>query len=99
MDEKLCSRSQGQPEPGVRSAPMISIRRAISREGFIRWFRGGFPRQPYQSGFAAAITGQCRRFEVPTVVAARSFRNFKSKAALEYFHSHKRYYGIFLWTN
>ena len=31
---KLCSRSQGQPEPGVRSAAMISIRRAMSREGF-----------------------------------------------------------------
>src|SRR5579885_75926 len=34
MVSKLCSRSQGQPEPGVRSAAMISIRRAMSREGF-----------------------------------------------------------------
>ena len=34
MVAKLCARSQGQPEPGVRSAAMISIRRAMSREGF-----------------------------------------------------------------
>ena len=31
---KVCSRSQGQPLPGVRSAAMISISRAMSREGF-----------------------------------------------------------------
>src|SRR6476469_6362006 len=34
MVAKLCARSQGQPEPGVRSAAMISIRRAMAREGF-----------------------------------------------------------------
>ena len=31
---EVCSRSQGQPLPGVRSAAMISISRAMSREGF-----------------------------------------------------------------
>ena len=36
MVRKLCSRSQGQPVPGVRSAAMISMRRAMSREGFMR---------------------------------------------------------------
>src|SRR5690348_11791207 len=34
MVAKLCARSQGQPEPGVRNAAMISSRRAMSREGF-----------------------------------------------------------------
>src|SRR4051812_3777059 len=33
MVAKSCSRSQGQPEPGVRSAAMIASRRAMSREG------------------------------------------------------------------
>src|ERR1700688_3020715 len=37
MVRKFCSRSHGQPEPGVRSAAMISISRAISREGFTGW--------------------------------------------------------------
>src|SRR6188508_1823788 len=35
MLEKFCSRSQGQPVSGVRSAAMISNSRAMSREGFI----------------------------------------------------------------
>src|SRR4051794_23076060 len=35
MLAKFCSRSQGQPVPGVRSAAMISIRWAISREACI----------------------------------------------------------------
>src|SRR5215468_10981658 len=35
MVAKSCSRSHGQPVPGVRSAAMISTRRAISGEGFI----------------------------------------------------------------
>ena len=33
MVAKFCSRSHGQPLPGVRSAAMISSRREISREG------------------------------------------------------------------
>src|SRR4051794_38963887 len=33
MVSKFCSRSQGQPVTGVRSAAMISIRRLISLEG------------------------------------------------------------------
>src|SRR5712692_9896796 len=33
MVAKFCSRSHGQPLPGVRSVVMISIRRDISREG------------------------------------------------------------------
>src|SRR6267143_1575435 len=33
MVAKFCSRSHGQPLPGVRSVVMISIRREISREG------------------------------------------------------------------
>src|SRR5581483_11235302 len=33
MVEKSCSRSHGHPEPGVRSAAMISSRRSIPREG------------------------------------------------------------------
>src|SRR5689334_10317712 len=36
MVAKLCSRSHGQPEPGVRSAAMISRRAAMSRDGFMR---------------------------------------------------------------
>ena len=32
MVAKFCSRSHGQPVPGVRSAAMISISRAMSRE-------------------------------------------------------------------
>ena len=35
MVAKFCSRSQGQPVTGVRSAAMISIRREMSREGVI----------------------------------------------------------------
>ena len=35
MVAKFCSRSHGQPVPGVRSAAMISISRAMSREGFM----------------------------------------------------------------
>src|SRR6267154_3411533 len=35
MLAKSCSRSHGQPEPGVRSAAMISRSREISREGII----------------------------------------------------------------
>src|SRR5690348_10658268 len=34
MVSKVCSRSHGQPEPGVRKAAMISMRRAMSRDGF-----------------------------------------------------------------
>src|SRR5215470_7815840 len=33
--------------------------------------------------FASRTRGQCRRFEVPASVAARTLRNFKPKAALE----------------
>src|SRR5579872_406216 len=36
MVEKFCSRSQGQPVFGVRSAAMISRSRSISREGVIQ---------------------------------------------------------------
>src|SRR3954466_11916518 len=36
MVEKSCSRSHGQPLPGVRSRAMMSSRREISREGVIR---------------------------------------------------------------
>src|ERR1019366_9352563 len=35
MVAKFCSRSHGEPEPGVRSAAMISRRREISRDGVI----------------------------------------------------------------
>src|SRR5260370_7766796 len=35
MVAKLCSRSHGQPLPGVRSAAISSIRRAMSREGLM----------------------------------------------------------------
>src|SRR5262245_7461006 len=35
MVAKLCSRSQGQPEPGVRSAAMMASRSLMSREGFM----------------------------------------------------------------
>ena len=35
MVAKFCSRSHGQPVPGVRSAAMISSSRAMSREGFM----------------------------------------------------------------
>src|SRR5690242_6797247 len=35
MVAKLCSRSHGHPEPGVRNAAMMSISAPISREGFI----------------------------------------------------------------
>src|SRR5262249_56119829 len=35
MVSKVCSRSHGQPVPGVRSAAMISMSRAMSREGVI----------------------------------------------------------------
>src|SRR5258708_22372209 len=34
MVRKSCSKSQGQPLPGVRSAAIISIRREMLREGF-----------------------------------------------------------------
>src|SRR5215831_2725501 len=34
MVAKFCSRSHGQPLPGVRSAAMISSSREISRDGF-----------------------------------------------------------------
>ncbi len=36
MVANVCSRSQGHPVRGVRSAAMISIRRAMSRDGFTR---------------------------------------------------------------
>src|SRR4051794_17914565 len=36
MVAKVCSRSHGQPEPDVRSAAIISISAAMSREGFTR---------------------------------------------------------------
>src|SRR6266567_5401836 len=45
MVEKFCSRSHGQPLPGVRSIAMISSKREISREGVIAhlaWRRSGF---------------------------------------------------------
>src|SRR5260370_33488893 len=35
MVAKLCSRSHGQPLPGVRSAAISSMRRAMSREGLM----------------------------------------------------------------
>ena len=40
MVRKFCSRSHGQPLPGVRRAAMISIRREMSREGFTRAEKG-----------------------------------------------------------
>src|ERR1700709_616991 len=45
MVAKFCSRSHGQPLPGVRSVAMISSKRKISREGVIvhlAWRRLGF---------------------------------------------------------
>src|SRR4051794_3504422 len=35
MVSKVCSRSQGQPLPGVRNAAMMARRRSMSREGVI----------------------------------------------------------------
>ena len=39
MVAKFCSKSHGQPVFGVRSAAMISISRAISREGVMKAFQ------------------------------------------------------------
>src|SRR5262245_36746286 len=50
MVAKLCSRSHGQPEPGVRSAAMMSIRAEMSREGF-------FMAASYQTNQAGATPG------------------------------------------
>src|SRR5262245_25751871 len=52
MVAKLCSRSHGQPEPGVRSAAMMSIRTEMSREGFMP--------ASYQTGQAGATAGAGR---------------------------------------
>src|ERR1700693_4813867 len=43
---KLCSRSHGQPLPGVRSAAISSSSRAMSREGFMSRSRGFASRPP-----------------------------------------------------
>src|SRR5262244_3561609 len=52
MVAKLCSRSHGQPEPGVRSAAMMSISTEMSREGFMP--------ASYQTGQAGATAGAGR---------------------------------------
>jgi len=44
---KLCSKSQGQPVTGVRSAAVISIRCEISREGGV----------PYYSRYHLLVSG------------------------------------------
>src|SRR6202049_1720134 len=43
---KLCSRSHGQPLPGVRSAAIRSSSRAMSREGVVARLRGFASRPP-----------------------------------------------------
>src|SRR6185312_618569 len=72
MVAKFCSRSHGHPVCGVRRACMISIRREISRDGFMR--------RPYQTQTAAAtevaaavdklVRAGCPNALVPAVVAS-----------------------------
>src|SRR6266851_281233 len=61
MVEKFCARSHGQPVPAARSAAIISMRRAISREG-VTFDMSDDPRCPgtrrcYQGG-----TPPCKLF-------------------------------------
>src|SRR5882762_5489843 len=73
MVAKFCSRSQGQPVPGVRSAAMISSRREMSREGRIGgvsrvvWSSGAFPidRLGYPLNLGAGPAYTARRAERP----------------------------------
>src|SRR5216684_1068601 len=63
MVEKFCARSHGQPVPAARSAAIISMRRAISREG-VTFDMSDDPRCPgtrrcYQGG-----TPPCKLFAV-----------------------------------
>src|SRR5690606_12895886 len=55
MEAKSCSRSQGQPPTGLRRAAMISIRRAISRDGCmgISEQEESYSRRDYQLGACA----------------------------------------------
>ena len=62
---KFCSRSHGQPLPGVRSAAMISSRPEISREGFMlhRCVRGSGPGMPQDVAIDPAILTEILRLQ------------------------------------
>src|ERR1700730_17966910 len=86
MLEKSCSRSQGHPVPGVRSAAMISMRRAMSREGVMR--------APDRR-----ISRRGRRSTDYHALARRRDGRFTAgagHAASDTFNSHKTYYGTFI---
>src|SRR5438874_12310462 len=95
MVAKFCSRSQGQPVPGVRNAAMISMSRPMSRDGVM-----GHPkndRRPYQSAIAAATGPAARNLWIAKWSAAsHQFRNGRTCPDRPARDSHKRYYGIFL---
>src|SRR5262252_2206836 len=57
-------------EPG-RRGPAPKVRRLLAREE---------PRPPGRASFEHRAPRWCRRIEVPTPLAASSFRNFKSKS-------------------
>src|SRR5499427_9613394 len=57
-------------EPG-RRGPAPKVRRLLAREE---------PRPPGRASFKHRAPRWCRRIEVPTPLAASSFRNFKSKS-------------------
>src|ERR1700733_3546761 len=84
MVAKLCSRSQGQPEPGVRSAAMISRSREMSREGVIE-------RPIVNGGGAAPAEAVCGR----PPLGGRSHLRGTRHAPTHHGDSHKVYYGIF----
>ena len=63
MVRKVCSRSQGQPVPGVRSAAMISISRAMSREGFTGWRASSAGAGDRSKADRRRRTGLCRAVE------------------------------------
>src|SRR3954469_10088536 len=88
MVAKFCSRSQGQPVTGVRSAAMISIRREMSREGVIA---GQSPGSQALCQKRAPVPRAARRNRVISTGwragLASSVRNAKARAMSDVFSS------------
>ena len=73
MVAKFCSRSHGQPLPGVRSAVMISSRREISREGVMTHPKAGericpITKTKANSKFTWVVDGKAYLFCCPPCV-------------------------------
>src|SRR3954453_7629203 len=78
MVEKSCSRSHGQPLPGVRSCAMMSSRPEISREGVMKY------------SWAGALSAEVFRLQFDRLAMRRTIRGMIPGVAIAVQHVARR---------